>query len=47
MRKATIKIMDNVSDEEIKKLFEGLKKIKGFEFGINAFIKTSQSQSQV
>ena len=43
MKKATIKIMDNVTDEEIKKLIEGLKKIKGFEFGINAFIKTNPS----
>lgn len=44
-KKVTLKILENVTDEEIKNLFEGLKKIEGFEFGIGAYIKTCQSQN--
>jgi hypothetical protein len=45
MKKATIKLQDNVSAEEITQLFEGLKKIEGFEFGISGFILCGEDMS--
>ena len=41
MKKATIKIMHDITDEEINTLLEGLKKIKGFDFSINSYVKLS------
>jgi hypothetical protein len=37
MKKATLKIMENISDKELKDLLEGLKKIEGFEFSLSSF----------
>ena len=32
MVKANIKVMDNLKEDQLKDLMEGLKKIEGFEF---------------
>jgi hypothetical protein len=37
-RKATVKIMENVTDEELDVLVKGLKKIQGFDFSIDTFV---------
>jgi len=35
MIKTNIKTMDNLTEEQLKKLLEGLKKIEGFEFFVS------------
>lgn len=37
-RRATVKIMENVTDEELDVLVNGLRKIQGFDFSIDAFV---------
>jgi hypothetical protein len=37
-RRATVKIMENVTDEELDVLVKGLRKIQGFEFSIDTFV---------
>lgn len=37
-RRATVKIMENVTDQELDALVKGLKKIQGFDFSIDAFV---------
>jgi hypothetical protein len=37
-RKATVKIMENVTDAELDALVKGLRKIQGFDFSIDAFM---------
>jgi hypothetical protein len=37
-RRATVKIMENVTDEESDTLIKGLKKIQGFDFSIDTFV---------
>lgn len=37
-RRATIKIMENVTDEESDVLVKGLRKIQGFDFSIDTFV---------
>jgi glutaredoxin-related protein len=37
-RRATVKIMENVTDEELNVLVKGLKKIQGFGFSIDTFV---------
>ena len=36
MVKANVKTMDNLTEDQIKKLIEGLKKIEGFEFFVSS-----------
>jgi hypothetical protein len=36
--KATVKIMENVTDEELDVLVRGLRKIQGFDFSIDTFV---------
>jgi hypothetical protein len=36
MNKANIKVMDNLTEDQLKILIEGLKKIDGFEFFVSA-----------
>ncbi len=36
--KATIKISDNISENEFNDLTEGLKKINGFDFCVDSFV---------
>lgn len=35
MIKANIKTMDNLTEDQLKKLIDGLKKIEGFEFFVS------------
>lgn len=35
---ATVKIMENVTDEELVVLVKGLEKIQGFDFSIDTFV---------
>lgn len=37
-RRATVKIMENVTDEELDVLVKGLRKIQGFDFSIDTFV---------
>lgn len=37
-RRATVKVMENVTDEEFDALIKGLKKIQGFDFSIDTFV---------
>jgi hypothetical protein len=43
-KKVQIKIMDNLTDEELNQLITELKKIRGFTFGISStFIRINQT----
>ncbi len=37
-RRATVKIMENATDQELDALVKGLKKIQSFDFSIDTFI---------
>lgn len=37
-RRATVKIIENVTDEELDVLVKGPKKIQGFDFSIDTFV---------
>ena len=37
-RRATVKIMENVTDQELDALVKRLKKIQGFDFSIDTFV---------
>jgi hypothetical protein len=45
LKKIHIKTMENVTDEELTILVEGLKKIDGFEFTIDTFVKVNKIES--
>jgi hypothetical protein len=38
-RRATVKITEDVTDEELDLLLKGLRKIQGFDFSIDAFVR--------
>jgi len=42
MIKANIKTMDNLTEEQLKKLIDGLKRIDGFQFFISSGILLNQ-----
>jgi hypothetical protein len=42
-KKVHVKMMENVTDEELNQLVEGLKKIEGFNFTIDSFVIVSQT----
>ena len=37
-RRATVKIMENMTNAELDMLVKGLKKIQGFDFSIDTFV---------
>jgi hypothetical protein len=37
-RRATVKIMENVTDQKLDALIKGLKKIRGFNFSIDTLV---------
>ncbi len=37
-RRATVKIMENITDQELDALIKVLKKIQGFDFSVNSFV---------
>jgi hypothetical protein len=37
-KRVTIKIMENVTDQELDTLVKGRKKIQGFDFSIDTFV---------
>ncbi len=37
-RRATVKIMENVTDQELDVLIKALKKIQGFDFSVDSFV---------
>ena len=37
-RRATLKIMENVTNQKLDALVKGLKKIQGFDFSIDTFV---------
>ncbi len=37
-RRTTVKIMENVTDQELDASVKGLKKIQGFDFSIDTFV---------
>jgi len=46
-RKATKKIMENITNEEMNQLIEGLKKIDEFEFSVSSFVVISNNQADL
>jgi molybdenum cofactor biosynthesis enzyme MoaA len=40
-KKVNLKIMNDINDQEINTLMEGLKKIKGFDLSIDSYVKLS------
>lgn len=43
-RRATLKTMENATDQELDVLVKALKKIQGFNFLINAFVKVHNNK---
>lgn len=37
-KRATVKVMENVTDQELDAVVKGLKKIQGFDFSIDTFV---------
>ena len=44
-KKVHVIIMENVTDEELSRLVDTLKKIEGFAFSIDSFVMVSQTNS--
>jgi hypothetical protein len=44
-RRATVKVMENVTDQELEALVKGLKKIQGFDFSIDSFVIIKSDQA--
>lgn len=41
-KKVNLKVMHDLNDKEISVLLEGLKKIEGFEFGIESYVNLTR-----
>lgn len=46
-KKVHVKTLENVTDEELNKLVDGLKKIEGFDFSIDTFVKVESVECSV